>query len=139
MPRLAWLNADMDGDLIKKKRSEQYDDNHPLKKLPTVKIAPYILKYAMDVGLFKVGSMGLTPIDWPDLLAWSSMTNINPHPEESRIIRELSQVYVAWSSKAKDPNCGAPYLSKGQEQANKQAKSDNIKAQMAQFRKNRNG
>ena len=105
-------------------------DNHPHKIPPPVKLAPYLLEYSFELGLFKNGAMGMTPLDWVDVSAWVSLMNVDLHPEEIKILRELSYAFVSWTNKAKEQNCPAPYG----DELTATVKSANIKEQMKRFR-----
>lgn len=87
-------------------------DSSPHKKLPPVVVAPYLLQYCMDVGLYKHGTMGVSPLDWIDIAAWQDLNGLSLHPQEAKIIFDVSRVYVEWVSKAKDENCPAPFPEK---------------------------
>ena len=130
MCRLAWLNAELDGD-VKGRRSELLKDGNPLKKLPEITTAPYLIEYSLEVGLFKHGGMGLTPLDWVDIQAWIKLTGLEVHPEEIKILKALSASYIIQLNKSKKSDCPAPFL----EEVTPTQKCINIKEQMAQFRR----
>ena len=77
--------------------------------------------------------MGMQPLDWLDIAAWKDLMNVDLHPEEIKILREMSFAFVSWTQKAKAQDCPAPY----KESDTPATKSANIKAQMKQFRRNR--
>ena len=130
---MAWLNTELDGNSLGCRADILKDDN-PYKKLPEVKFAPYLLEYALELGLFKNGQMGIVPVDWVDISAWLNLVCLDLHPEEIKIIRTLSIAYVAQTRKSKEQTCPAPY----KEEDTAVNKSANIKAQMAQFRRKNN-
>lgn len=127
---MAWLNAELEGD-VSGTRADLLNEANPLKKLPNVIIAPYLLQYSLELGLFKNGQMGLAPIDWIDIQAWVNLTGLDIHPEEVRILKDLSCVYIGQLGKSKKIDCSAPY----QEENTPEVKCANIKSQMAQFRR----
>ena len=90
-------------------RGELLNPASPHKKLPSVNLAPYLLQYCMELGLFKHGAMGPVPMDWIDIQAWLSITQLTVHPEEARTMIDASRTYVSWLTKSKDMDCGAPY------------------------------
>ncbi len=77
--------------------------------------------------------MGAIPLEWVDLAAWVGLTGTDIHPEEARILIGLSCIYVTQTAKSKKTDCPAPYV----EEETAKIKSDNIKAQMALFKKRR--
>lgn len=73
--------------------------------------------------------MGLAPVEWTDIAAWVALTGTDIHPEEARILRDLSGVYVSQYSRSKKQDCPAPFTDAVQ--------SDNIKQQMQSFKSRR--
>lgn len=74
--------------------------------------------------------MGMQPLDWLDIAAWINLMNADLHPEEVKILRDLSNAFVSWTNKSKAQDCPAPY----KEVDTPAIKSANIKAQMQRFR-----
>lgn len=116
---------------MKGTRADLLPADHPLKHPPKITKAIHLQQYALELGLFKAGGMGLAPIDWVDIQAWATMTGTHLHPEEARILRGLSHTYVSWSNKAKEYDCPAPYF----ESETPATKGATVKAQMQRFRK----
>jgi len=76
----------------------------------------------------------MQPLDWLDIAAWLSLMNVDLHPEEIKILREMSFTFVSWTNKSKVQDCPAPY----KELDTPAVKSANIKDQMKRFRKGHN-
>ena len=52
--------------------------------------------------------MGAAPIEWVDIKAWAELTGTELHAEESKILRELSFLYVSQYNNSKAHDCPAP-------------------------------
>ncbi len=66
------------------------------------------MHYAYELGLQKSGGMGMIPIDWVDIKAWAELTGTELHAEESKLLRELSFLYVSTYNSSKSHDCPAP-------------------------------
>ena len=110
--------------------------DNPLVVLPPVNLAPHLVAYASELGLFKSYGMGLAPMGWIDILAWASLTGTELHPEEARTLRDMSAAYVAHSSAAKDYECDHPYPDETPE-ATTSAKPASIREKMQAIKANR--
>ena len=100
----------MDSEILKGRRIDFFDEKHPVRVMPEVKILPHLIGYISDVGYGSHEGMGLVPLSWPDIKDWSIFTGTNLHPEEARILRALSFAYISHNGKSKDQNCSAPYF-----------------------------
>jgi len=80
-----------------------------LAELPEVDGAEYILAYLMEVGPVSHGGMGMAPISYQEIQAWSTLTGTNLSPWDSLMLRQLSRAYVNQYNESKDPHSQAPY------------------------------
>lgn len=104
-----------------------------MRQLPDVTLAPYLAQYLIELGIYKSTGMGLAPLDWVDIRAWVELTGTEILPEEARILRELSAVYLSHSNKGKEPDAPAPFL----ERETTADRGANIKEQMQAFKTKR--
>ena len=132
MARLAWLNADIENDVGR--RVDLFPKDHPLLEMPKVKLAPYLLEYCLEVGLFKHGAMGTIPIEWADIAAWVSLTGTEVTPDEVRCIRDMSFVYLSQINKAQKQDCPAPFLESEQIQQKRKSTDQAVRQSLARFK-----
>lgn len=100
----------MDNDKIKGRRIDLLASDNPLKTLPEVKGLSHLIRYAANIGFGKQTGMGMIPIDWVDIVAWSQLTGTELYPDEAEIIREISLVYVSQHTRSKEFDCPAPFF-----------------------------
>lgn len=82
--------------------------------IPDIDGAEQIIAWLDEIGFYRVGDMGIRPIDWQELKAWADMTATELTPQQSISIIKASQSYVsAYQSgsnpNAPDPSTGADY------------------------------
>ena len=68
-----------------------------------------MITYLLEVGLYSSNGMGMTPLSWVDIQAWSQLTGSQLTPSEARLMRKLSFIYVSQYNASKDIKCEAPY------------------------------
>lgn len=62
------------------------------------------------MGYSKPGAMGMIPLDWLDIKAFSDLTGIMFSKDESILIKKLSEAYVSQMQSSKYLDTFAPYL-----------------------------
>lgn len=65
--------------------------------------APWVLDYLLEVGPVSAGGLGLSALSWSEIRAWSRLTRTPLTPDTARLLRHLSQVYVAALHASSDP------------------------------------
>ncbi|MCA3254929.1 MAG: hypothetical protein INF91_04840 [Alphaproteobacteria bacterium] len=65
----------------------------------------------MEAGPVQPGGMGAMPLSWGELQAWQQQTGRRLPPWQTRMIRELSAVFLAESQRAEKVDCPAPWVS----------------------------
>ena len=53
--------------------------------------------------------MGITKLDWVDIVAWVSLTETQLSPDDAKLLMLASKTYVYWQSKVKGHDCPAPF------------------------------
>jgi hypothetical protein len=71
--------------------------------------APHITEWLVEMGLSEAAGMGVAPLSWTTIDAWCRRTGIDLSPWEARLIRRLSQDYIAMSRKAECETCPPPW------------------------------
>ena len=77
---------------------------------PIVEQGKFILDLMGDIGWSKQGGMGLAPIDWVDIKAFSDLTGIVFTKDEAILIKKLSEDFVSQMHESKYNDVFAPYL-----------------------------
>jgi hypothetical protein len=77
---------------------------------PDIKQGKFILDLMSDIGWSKQGAMGLVPLDWVDIKAFSDLTGIIFTKDESILIKKLSENFVSQMHDSKYTDTYAPYL-----------------------------
>lgn len=72
---------------------------------------PHIVNRLIEIGVNEAAGMGVVPLSWQTIAAWSAMTGVTLSPWEARLIRALSAEHVAWSHKGESENCPPPWRS----------------------------
>jgi hypothetical protein len=70
---------------------------------------PYLTDWLIEIGPLATGGMGPAPLDWSDIANWQSLVGIRLDAWEARTIRKLSREFLDQMTKAKKPECPAPY------------------------------
>lgn len=65
-----------------------------------------------EVGECETGAAGPVPITWAELGAWQRLTGRDLTAWELRVLRKMSDEYVAESYAARDKKRAAPYVPK---------------------------
>lgn len=71
--------------------------------------APHIIDRLAEIGMTEAAGMGVVPISWREIAAWSEMTGVVLDPWEARLLRQLSAAYVTEHSRAEDESRAAPW------------------------------
>jgi len=69
----------------------------------------YLLDYFSELGAGKQTGGSLVPLEWPDIKAWSDVTETKIDAWEAVTLIEMSSAYATWHYKAKDKNCPLPH------------------------------
>lgn len=73
---------------------------------------PHIVARLIEIGVTQSNGMSATPLSWQEIAAWQRSTSVELGPWEARLIRSLSEAYVAESRKAESENCPPPWRTK---------------------------
>ena len=95
------------GDLS---RFEKLAKNNLSPVFPDLESGSYLLDIMSDMGYSKPGAMGMIPLDWLDIKAFSDLTGIMFSKDESILIKKLSEAYVSQMQSSKYLDTFAPYL-----------------------------
>lgn len=118
---MAWLaavpkppagsNREKIGTGAKISRAEQMKKNRITLKMPPNPM-PHIIDRMVEIGFTEPAGMGMGPISWQTIAAWSRMTGIALSSWEARLLRHLSAVYLAEFNAAAEEGRPAPYRTK---------------------------
>lgn len=72
----------------------------------------HMLEVAKEIGLYKVGFNGLTPIDWVDIQAYMNVTGMRLTVEEVRLVKSLSEQFCGQFNASKNPREPSPHMPK---------------------------
>lgn len=70
---------------------------------------PHIIARLTEIGMTEAVGMGVGPLSWVSIDAWKRGTGIRIPPWEARLIRQLSEAYLAEGRKAEDETCPPPW------------------------------
>lgn len=73
---------------------------------------PHIIDRLVEIGLTEPAGMGMAPISWRTLAAWSELTGISLTPWEARLLRHLSVEYLAQFHRSDAETCPPPARAK---------------------------
>lgn len=113
---MAWLHATPKPD----ERSRRAKSAKPLSRREQMRRdkitpqmppnpAPHIIARLIEMGITQSNGMGASPISWSEITAWCERTCINLPPWESRLMRTLSEEYLAELHRAEAEHCPAPW------------------------------
>ena len=101
---MGWLHCTPDkGDCS---RAQSLCDEDPLLVLPEIESCDYILEIWQKAGIVKSTGMGVVPLDWQDVKAFSSFYELNAF--EASAIVEMSRAY-SQGNNTKERNSKPPY------------------------------
>jgi len=89
------------------RRDRMKKDGIPIQMPPNP--MPHIIARLIEIGITESNGMGATPLSWPTIDAWQRSVAIDLLPWEARLLRKLSEAYVAESRKAESENCPPPW------------------------------
>jgi hypothetical protein len=94
----------------RRSRQKRLEDAGGEAYLPEISAASHLARYLMDVGPVCAAGMGAAPISFSEMRAWQEISGIPLTPWEGRVLRELSQAYLAERNAAGDePNRPPPW------------------------------
>jgi len=118
---MAWLaavpkppagsNREKIGTGAKISRAEQMKKKRISPKMPPNPM-PHLVQRLIEIGLTEPAGMGMAPISWQTLAAWSTMTGVTLSPWEARLLRNLSTAYLAEFNAAGEEGRPAPFRTK---------------------------
>lgn len=119
MQRLAWLNATprppagspraKTFDLATApSRIEQLRKDRIVPQMPPLPL-PHVIERWTEIGMTSSNGMSATPLSWAEIAAWQANTCVRLSPWEARLIRALSQAYIAQSHISEDETCPPPW------------------------------
>jgi hypothetical protein len=73
---------------------------------------PHIIERLIEIGLTEPAGMGVAPISWQTIAAWSGLTRISLSPWEARLLRHLSVSYLGEFNGAGDETRPSPFRTK---------------------------
>jgi len=91
----------------KKRRIDTLADGSQSKRLPYAN--SYLIECFELAGCYLSSGMGMFPLSWTEIEAFSSKSAHHLDDWESEIIHEMSREYCSMHSKADGENCAAPY------------------------------
>jgi hypothetical protein len=80
-----------------------------MPEMPPLEQGGYLVAALMEVGPTVPSGMGVGPVEWPHIEAWSRRMNVDLLPWQSQFIRRLSQEYLSESHKAEKKDAPAPW------------------------------
>lgn len=92
-------------------RAEQMKKNGIVPQMPPNPM-PHIIDRLVEIGLTEPAGMGMAPISWRTIAAWSELTGIALSPWEARLLRHLSVEYLAQFNRSELETCPPPMRAK---------------------------
>lgn len=87
-------------DLMKKSGSDPQMPPNP---------APHIIAWLVDMGITEPRGMGQAVLSWGEIDAWCRRTRLDIEPWVARLIRHLSNAYIAFGRQAESETCPPPW------------------------------
>ena len=81
----------------------------PLLIMPDIPFLTYLIEDLIEIGTSMSGGMGVTPLTWSEIKAWSDLTDNRLASWESTIIMRLSQIFVSSYNKFDDKDFETPF------------------------------
>ena len=73
---------------------------------------PSIVNHLLEIGPSEAAGMGIGPVSWQTIDVWQRITGVTLTPWQARLIRQLSQEYVAELRRAESETCPPPWRGK---------------------------
>ncbi|WP_249403620.1 hypothetical protein [Sphingomonas sp. CFBP 13720] len=116
---MAWLSATPKPDALTKraKTAEPGEQVSRLDAMKRAKIvppmppnrAPHIIARLIEIGITEAAGMGSVPISWREISEWQRNTGVSLSAWEARLLRTLSNEYLAEGRRAESENCPPPW------------------------------
>lgn len=88
-------------------RAEQMKKDRIAPQMPPNPM-PHIVERLIEIGLTEPAGMGMAPVSWRTLAAWSELTGVVLSPWEARLLRHLSAEYLTEFNRAEDETRPSP-------------------------------
>lgn len=112
--QLSYYNTVPDKDYKRNKDKTRFDLEQK-QFFPELKGAEYLLEHLKTIGFYSNGGMGIVPITFQEIKAYSDLMGIQFTPKEVVTLREMSNAYVN-QSYDKGFDCRRPYKPELQEE-----------------------
>ena len=134
--QLAWLHSAPKrnkNDESPPARMVRLKEGDPARKLPETDI--YLSRCFQLSGLFSSNGMGISPLSWVELSAFTKLSGYALTGWEAEQVITMSQVYCNMHNKAKILGCPAPYLDNISTEESKKLVRDKVSKQWESFEK----
>lgn len=81
--------------------------------------ATIIIDRLIEIGLVSGNGMATLPLAWGEINEWQRSTGVDLPAWEARLIRKLSETYIAEGKKAEHEACPAPWRPEGAQRDHK--------------------
>ena len=95
--------------------------------------APHLIGYLWEVGPVVSGGMGAAPVSFCEIQAWQASAGLDLSPWELRLLRKLSNDYLAESHAAEEPGHPSPWEPEQPTEINREAVSRKVQNIMKSF------
>jgi len=92
-------------------RAEQMKKDKITPQMPPNPM-PHIIERLIEIGLTEPAGMGMAPLSWQTIAAWSDLTGVALSPWEARLLRHLSTAYLGEFNRAGDETYPPPMRAK---------------------------
>jgi len=133
---LAWLHSapkKHKNDDSPQSRVDLLDDDSPAKSLPETD--DYLTQCFQLSGMFMSNGMGIAPLSWSELKAFTDLSGYALTGWESEQIIAMSRAFCSMNAKAQKIGCPAPYLNGIDSEDAVQSVRDKVARQWASFEK----
>lgn len=89
---------------------ETADDDSSFLQFPDLDGAEYMIALLQEAGLVLGGGMSIVPLTWHEIESWLTATELELSVWEKLTIKQMSEAYVAESTKATAKHAVAPYV-----------------------------
>lgn len=90
-------------------RIKKMQDEGKEIEMPPLEAGAHLLDYLWEFGPSMAAGMGNSAVTFQEMAAWQTLTAVQLHPWEARMLRRLSIEYVNQAHDARAPKCPAPW------------------------------